>query len=63
MMILSIVMEYFLGHFEVTKEAMALLKNIISGRLIWSVRHLVLQNPSNISDSFERVRMVQQYPI
>ena len=37
--------------------------NIISGRLIGSVRHLVLQNPSNISDSFERVSMVQQYPI
>ena len=35
----------------------------LSGRLIGSVRHLVLKNPSNVSDSFERVRMVQQYLI
>ena len=51
----------FLVPFQVTKEAVALLKNIISGRLIWSVRHLELQNLSIISDSFERARMVQQF--
>ena len=35
----------------------------LSGRLIGSVRHFILKNQSNVSDSFERVRMVQQYPI
>ena len=49
--------------FLATKEALALLINdpIMSGRSIWSFGHLECQNPSIISDSIARARMVQQF--
>ena len=51
-MILSKVVELFFVHFWAIREAVVTLKKdtIISGRSIWSVRLLELQNLSSISD-------------
>ena len=49
--------------FLATREAVALLANdpIMLGRSIWFVRHLAHQNPSIISESIGRARMVQKF--